>query len=57
MTGEKAKDRRSASAKRVRGRRSEDPMDAAHHVVEQEVHEGEVTAPDPDQKGEPGSKV
>ncbi len=35
-----------------------DPLEVAHQIVEDEARHGEVpVAPDPDQKGEPGSSV
>ena len=46
---------RDSRAASTETRKPEDPLEAAHHVIEREVNEGEATAaPDPDQKNEPG---
>ncbi len=67
-TGRNRKSRNDARAPAPRGKPSvkgerpralpSDPLEVAHEIVEDEARHGEVpVAPDPDQKGEPGSSV
>jgi hypothetical protein len=54
----KSRERRRSTGDRPNASEGDAFVDATHQVIEDEIRKGDSpAAPDPDQKGEPGSRV